>query len=164
MLLQNGRAAGRERGAVPDSFAAAGQGAFAGPGPDAGLLDMIGDVAGERALILGRGALDLMCALIKCGAAGVTELCRDSRPERASADLVVVPDLATPVVLGHARRALGGAGRVVVRFRNDPSGRLVLGTSRDLRLHGFSTLRQRRFGVQTLVTAELPLFGPLGRA
>ena len=97
----------------------------------------------------------------------MTELCRDDRPEPASTDLVVVPDLATADlalgIVGHARRALSATGRIVLCCPIDPSGRLARRVNRVLRLHGFSALRQRRIGMQTLVTAELPLFGLTGR-
>ena len=136
--------------------------------PDSLLLTCIGEVAGERALILGRGALVVMCALIRAGATEVTELCRSDRPEPASADLVVVAGLFStanvPGIIGHSRRALGTAGRIVLRCPSDPSGRLTQSISRVLRLHGFSALRMRRAGMQTVVTAELPLFGPTGHA
>ena len=138
------------------------------PDPDSVLLTCIGEVAGERALILGRGALDVMCALIRAGATEVTALCRNDRPEPASADLVVVSDMVSaesaPGLIGHARRALVTAGRIVLRCPTDSSGRLVQSISRVLRLHGFSALRLRRAGAQTLVTAELPFFGLIGRA
>jgi len=138
------------------------------PDPDTVLLACIGEVAGERALILGCGALDVMCALIRAGATEVTELCRNDRPEPASADLVVVPDLVSadsaPDIVGHARRALATAGRIVLRCQSDPYGRLMQSVSRVLRVHGFSALRLRRAGMQTLLTAELPLFGLTGRA
>jgi hypothetical protein len=80
----------------------------------------------------------------------------------------VVPDLisadSAPGIVGHARRALATAGRIVLRCPSDPSGRLMQSVSRVLRLHGFSALRLRRAGMQTLLTAELPLFGLTGRA
>ena len=144
------------------------------PGPlieldaEAALLASIGDVAGHRALVLGRGALDVMCGLIRAGAAEVTELCRNDRPEAASADVVVVPDLATdqlaPGIIERARRALVGAGRIVLRCPIDPSGRLIRSVNRALRLHGFSAVRQRRIGMRILVTARLPFSGLSGRA
>src|SRR5271166_4455270 len=132
------------------------------PDLEAVLLPCIGQVAGDRALVLGRGALDVMRALRRAGAIEVTELCRNDRPEPASADLVVVPDLATadlaPGIVGHARRALAATGRIVLCCPIDPSGRLAQSVNCVLRLYGFSVLRQRRIGMQTLLTADLPLF------
>lgn len=137
------------------------------PDPDSLLLACIGDVADERALVFGQGALDVTCALIRAGARAVTELCRNDRPEPGSADLVVVPALLSaetaPAVVGHARRALAAAGRIILRCPSDPSGSLAQSVSRVLRLHGFSAIRLRRTGAQTLLTAELPLFGLRGR-
>jgi hypothetical protein len=142
------------------------------PGPldgndqNASLLASIGEVAGNRALVLGRGSLDVMCGLIRAGATEVTELCRNDRPEAASADVVVVPDLATgdlaPGIVERARRALTGAGRIVLRCPIDPSGRLIRSVNRALRLHGFSTLRQQRIGMRVLVTAKLSFPGMSG--
>jgi hypothetical protein len=129
--------------------------------PDAKLLACIGEVGGERALVLGRGGLDVMCALIGAGAREVTGLCRNDRPKPASADVVVVPNLATadlaPGVVGHAKRALATAGRIVLRCPADPAGRLARSVNRVLRLHGFAAVRQYRIGMQTLVTAQLTL-------
>jgi hypothetical protein len=83
------------------------------------LLRCIGAVAGQRALLLGRGGVDVMCDLIRAGASEVTDLCHADRPKPASADLVVVPDLAAadqaPGLVAHAKRALATAGRIVVR-------------------------------------------------
>lgn len=123
------------------------------------LLRCIGAVAGQRALLLGRGGVDVMCDLIRAGASEVTDLCHADRPKPASADLVVVPDLAAadqaPGLVAHAKRALATAGRIVVRCPTDPSGRLARSVDRMLRLHGFSAMRRRRTGMQTVVTATL---------
>lgn len=151
------------RTTVAANMAGAAADLFAGDSPSAVLLAAIGDIANERAVILGQGALDVMCALIRAGAAEVTELCGTARPEANSADLVVVPSVESPgeipPVIRSARRTLASAGRLVLRFPNDPAGHLARKTARDLRLQGFSIVRQRRIGTQTVLTAELPLFG-----
>jgi hypothetical protein len=76
----------------------------------------------------------------------------------------VVSAESAPDIIGHARRALTTAGRIVLRCSSDPSGRLAQSVSRVLRLHGFSALRLRKAGTQILVTAELPFFGLSGHA
>ena len=139
---------------------------------NAALLDCAGDVAGEHAVILGcgsrgSGTLELMCALLRRGTAAVTELRRGERPEPQAAELAIIANTASTedaiAAVAHARRALGPAGRVVVRVAADASGRLVRQVARLLRQHGFSAIRLRHDGVQTLLTGQLPMFGPLPR-
>jgi hypothetical protein len=146
-----------------------------GSGPQAGdpasgdeaLLDCAGEVAGEHAVILGTGTLELMCALLRRGTAAVTELRRGERPEPQAAELAIIANTSSAedaiAAVAHARRALGPAGRVVVRVAADASGRLVRQVARLLRQHGFSAIRLRHDGVRTLLTGQLPMFGPLPR-
>jgi hypothetical protein len=156
-----------------------------GPGPQAddpasddpasdnrALLDCAGEVAGEHAVILGcgvggSGTLELMCALLRRGTTAVTELRRGERPEPQAAELAIIANTTSAedavAAVAHARRALGPAGRVVVRVAADASGRLVRQVARLLRQHGFSAIRLRHDGVRTLLTGQLPMFGPLPR-
>jgi hypothetical protein len=139
-----------------------------GDDPDAALVAYAGDVAGEHVLILGHSAPAIMCALIRRGCVAATELGQSDRPEAQSVDLTIVPDVATlddaALVIRHARRALMTAGRIVLRTAAEPSGRLAQGISSLLRLQGFSAVRRRRDGGRTVVSAELPFFGPLVHA
>jgi hypothetical protein len=138
------------------------------PDPDATLLQLAGKISGEHALIIGGNAVELMCGLIRQGAAEVQLLRPGVRPERASADLAVATDLATPdqlsSVMTHARRALAESGRVILRTTADPTGSMARLVAQTLRLHGFSAVRARRAGDRSLVTATLPWFGPLASA
>jgi hypothetical protein len=139
----------------------------AGPDPADALLDCAGAVGGEHAVILGCVSAEIMCGLLRRGAAAVTQLRRGERPEGQAADLVIVPEAgsaeAAAIAVGHARRALAPCGRVVLRIGADATGQLTLGVTRLLRLQGFSAIRQRRDGPGVLVSAELPIFGPLVR-
>jgi hypothetical protein len=132
------------------------------------LLAAIGDIVGERAVILGQGAVDVMCALIRAGAPEVTELAHSARLDANSVDLMVVPNVASldqaEATIRQARRALASAGRLVLRFPNDPAAHLARKTGQHLRLQGFSIVRQKRIGTQTVLTAELPLFGSSAKA
>ena len=137
----------------------------AGVDPDTALLQLAGEVRNEHALIIGPNALDLMCALIRRGAAEATLLRQGVRPERATADLTVATEVASLEqaisVLDHARRALTASGRLILRTAADPTGRLAQRIAEMLRLQGFSAVRARRAGDRTLVTGVLPWFGPL---
>jgi len=140
----------------------------AGVDPDTALLQLAGEVRNEHALIIGPNTLDLMCALIRRGAAEATLLRQGVRPERASADLAVATEIASTEqalsVLAHARRALTASGRLIVRTAADPTGRLAQRIAEMLRMQGFSAVRARRAGDRTLVTGVLPWFGPLTTA
>jgi hypothetical protein len=133
--------------------------------PDTALLQLAGEVGGEHALIIGPHALELMCALLRRGAAEVSLLRQGVRPEKATADLAVATEIASPEqalsAMSHARRALVASGRLILRINADPNGRLAKLVAQMLRLHGFSAVRARRAGNRTLVTGMLPWFGPL---
>jgi hypothetical protein len=140
----------------------------AGADPDTALLQLAGEVRNEHALIIGPNALDLMCALIRRGAAEATMLRQGVRPERATADLALATEIGSPeqalAVMAHARRALTASGRLILRTAADPTGRLAQRVAEMLRLHGFSAVRARRAGDRTLVIGVLPWFGPLTTA
>ena len=123
------------------------------------LLDSFGELADERALVLGPD-IGIMCGMIRRGCEEVTELEQNQRPEAGRASLVIVSavcstDMAA-CVIAHARRGLMPAGRVVVRTAPDPSGQLGYAIERALGLHGFSLIRSRRAGGRAIFSAELP--------
>src|SRR5580658_3045272 len=137
----------------------------AGIDPDTAVLQLAGEVRNEHALLIGPNALNLMCALIRRGAAEATLLRQGIRPQRATADRAVATEIASPEqalsVLAHARRALTASGRLILRTAADPTGRLAQRIAEMLRLQGFSAVRALRAGDRTLVTGVLPGFGPL---
>ncbi len=132
--------------------------------PALALLDGLTDLDGERALILGHGAVELMCALIRGGCEEVTELRSVDRPEPRVADLVLVPRLASleqaAMIAGHARRALVPTGRIVLGV----TGHLAAPVMRVLRLHGFSALHRRDGAGGSVLSACLPDFSLSARA
>jgi hypothetical protein len=133
--------------------------------PDTALLQLAGEVRNEHALIIGANALELMCTLIRRGAAEVSLLRPGVRPERGTADLAVATEITSQEqalsVMAHARRALTASGRLILRTTADPTGRLAKRVAEALRLQGFSAVRARRAGDRTLVTGVLAWFGPL---
>lgn len=133
--------------------------------PDPALLNLIGEMDGEHVLLVGSNVLELMCALLRRGAGEVTLLRPTVRPEPRTVDLAIIARVgsldAAVTAIGHARRALTAAGRIVLGVGADPSGRLAQGLRRMLRLHGFSAIRAVPFADRTLLSAELPLFGSL---
>ena len=135
--------------------------------PDPALLNLLGEMDGEHVLLVGNNVLELMCALLRRGAGEVTLLRPTVRPEPRTVDLAIVAHVgsldAAVTAIGHARRALNAAGRIVLGIGADPSGRLAQGLRRMLRLHGFSAIRPVPLADRTLFSAELPLFGSLAR-
>src|ERR1700722_19591434 len=111
---------------------------LAGADQDTALLQLTGEVRGEHALIIGPHALEIMCALIRKGAAEVALLRQGVRPERANADLAVATEIGSPEqilsVTTHARRALAASGRLILRTSADPTGRLARLVVQTLRL------------------------------
>lgn len=135
--------------------------------PDATLLQLVGAVAGEHALIIGKGGLELMCILLRKGAAEVKLLRHGVRPEPATTDLAIATGIDSEeravTVVAHASRALIGSGRVVLRIAADPAGRLAQKVADLLRLQGFSAVRLRRAGGCSVVAGARPWFGSVTR-
>jgi hypothetical protein len=122
------------------------------------LLDGLTVQVAERVLVLGHGAIELICALIRGGSREVTELRTGDRPEAGTADLVLVPRVKTAdqavMLVSHARRALVPTGRAVFGV----SGHLAAGLVRVLRLHGFTAICRRDRVSGSVVSAILPAF------
>ena len=132
------------------------------PEPTAALLDAIGSIEDEdHILVLGKDGLDLMCALLRAGAAQVTHLCSHERPEADSASLVLVPHVASldwlASTLPSIRRTLMANGRVVARVATQFTSRDAV--RRVLTQHGFSAIRTQSTADGQVVSAELPAFG-----
>jgi hypothetical protein len=121
------------------------------------------DVRDEEVLVIGPHGLEIMCDLLRRGARSVTLLQMDKRPEAHSVSLVVVPEAPSiewlACVLGHARRALLPAGRIVLRVGSLVGRQLAAQISRMLRVHGYTAIATRQYGDQLLLSAELPGFG-----
>lgn len=137
------------------------------PDPDATLLHLAGEVRGEHVLLIGTGALEIMCSLLRKGAAEVKLLRQGVRPEQAVADLAIATEIDSQdralAAVAHARRALTQSGRLILRIVADPAGHLAQSVAQTLRLHGFSGVRVRRGSTASLVAGALPWFGPFTR-
>ena len=131
----------------------------------AALLDHADPGEHTRVLLIGSDTLELMCALIRRGCVSVATLRPLDRPERASADLVIIPHAAATkcadAVLAHARWALVPLGSLVLRLPGSPPSLIGQQLGRSLRLHGFSSIRTTVHAGDVLLRAELPLFGRL---
>jgi hypothetical protein len=128
------------------------------------LLDCAGPIAGAHALVLGRGALDVLCRLIRQGAAAAASLRRDDRSSAtAPADLVILPRCGelpeTEAALTLARRLLMPGGRVVLRDAGPGRGPALAAL---LGAQGFSHIRCRARPSGAVLTADLPFFWPAG--
>ena len=132
------------------------------PEPGSSLLDSFGAVEHEdHIIVLGGDGPDLMCALLRAGAAQVTHLRSFERPEADSASLVVVPHVPSIDWLASAlpriRRALTVNGRLAVCV--DILPRLENAVRRMLTLHGFMAIRANHAAGRLVLRAEVPAFG-----
>jgi hypothetical protein len=130
--------------------------------PGAGLLQSLDSVADEsHILVIGKDGLDLMCALLRAGAAQVTHLCSHERPEADSASLAIVPNVCSVDWLASAlptiRRALHTNGRLVLSAAAYPP--IEQSVRRILVLNGFSAIRAHSVAGKCVFHAELPAFG-----
>jgi hypothetical protein len=136
--------------------AGAGPLGFGHEAPGHALLDGLKTDPRDRALVLGHGAIDLVCALIRHGLTEVTEWRCGDRPEAGVADLVLIPKLRSAdqavMLVSHARRALAPTGRVAAQVPGD----LAAGLVRTLRLHGFSAIRRRDAASGSIVSGTVP--------
>lgn len=122
-------------------------------------LDAIEDE--DNILVIGQDGPELMCALMRAGAARVTHLRLQDRPEADSASLAILPQVPSIDWLSNAlpaiRRALHVNGRLVLSLAAQPITRNLL--RRILALHGFTAIHANRTGGGQILTAELPAFG-----
>jgi hypothetical protein len=137
--------------------------AHAPTGPAQAMGEALREVRDEDVLVIGPHGLEVMCDLLHHGARSVTLLRMDTRPEAHSVSLVVVPEAPSiewlACVLGHARRALLPAGRLVLRVGSLIGRQLAAQIARMLRVHGYTAIVTRQCGDQLLLRAELPGFG-----
>jgi hypothetical protein len=132
------------------------------PQPGSSLLDSLGAVEDEdHILVLGGAGPDLMCALLRAGAAQVTHLRSFERPEADSVSLVIVPQVPSldwlASVLPRIRRALMVNGRVAVCIDILPTTQNAV--RHMLSLHGFTAIRSSRAAGRLVLRAEMPAFG-----
>ena len=112
--------------------------------PEVDPLDWVGAIDdAEPILVLGGYGPDLMCALLRAGAAHVTHLCSHERPEAGSAGLVIVPQVPSldwlATALPSIRRALAVNGRLIIRGGRQFN--FQIDAQRMLTLHGFTAIR-----------------------
>lgn len=131
------------------------------------LLDWAEPLQGARVLVVGHGALDLICGLIRRGCTAATEIQAHCRlaPDADSADLMLVPHVESladgRAAIGWAVRALVMGGRIAVRDAS--GGRLRPELAALLRTYGFCRVRTHARPDGVVLTAERPIFGPLHR-
>ena len=133
---------------------------------DDALLDWAEPLDGARVLVVGHGALDLICGLIRRGCTAATEIQPHSRlaPDANSADIVIAPLVGSATeareTVEWAARSLVMGGRIAVR---DATGVLSQELAALLRARGFCRVRAQAGPEGIVVTAERPIFGPLHR-
>jgi len=129
-------------------------------GAEADLIGRLGDVAGAHVAVIGGGALETMCALIRAGCAAVVEIAVTDRGQIEPVEIAVVPHAvslpAAARAVPLAMRTLLPGGRIVLR---DPTGLLGRDLGVMLRAHGFSAVRVRQSDHGCVVSGERPIFG-----
>jgi hypothetical protein len=131
------------------------------PTPSAGdlMLDRLAPLAGVHALVLGHDTLEVLCGLIRRGAAGAIELRPDEHggPRPDSAQLAVLPDPASVPEAAYfvaiARRALRPGGRIAIR---DAGGQRRRELAALLRAQGFVAICTHFTEGDAVVLGERP--------
>ncbi len=122
----------------------------------------------SRVSLIGPNTLELFCALVRRGSADVSATRVSDWPHPATADVAIIPGIASPDCLvraiAHARRILSPLGTIALHVAADPADALPQQVGRLLLLHGFTAIRVVRLSGETLIRAELPLFGRLACA
>ncbi len=134
----------------------------------AALLTLADPSLESRVSLIGPNTLELFCALVRRGNADVSATRVSDRPHPATADVAIIPGVASPDCLvraiAHARRILSPLGTIALHVAADPADALPQQVGRLLLLHGFTAIRVVRLSGETLIRAELPLFGRLACA
>ena len=135
------------------------------------LLTLANPSLDSRVSLIGPNTLELLCALVRRGSADASATRVSDRPQPATADIAIIADAASPDCLmraiAHARRILAPLGIIVLHVApkpgepGDPGDALPQQAGRLLLLHGFTAIRVIRCSGETLMRAELPLFGRL---
>jgi hypothetical protein len=127
---------------------------------EADLIGRLGDVAGAHVAVIGGGALETMCALIRAGCSAVVEIAMTDRGQIEPVEIAVVPQAASLPAAARtvplAMRALLPGGRIVLR---DPTGLLGRDLGVMLRANGFSAVRVLPSDHGCVVSGERPIFG-----
>jgi hypothetical protein len=136
--------------------------------PVAPFIDPLGPLDDESVLVIGNDTVDLVCELIHRGCPRSMAVRPGDSTHGENASLAIVPDCATEAAatraIEQAMRVLSADGRILLRVTHDPDASVAHAIQALLRRRGFSAIRLRRHGVASTVQAELPLFGPTGRA
>ena len=126
------------------------------------LLDFAAPVDAGNVLVVGRGAVDVACALIRHGCISAATQHLDDRAERADTDLLIVPEIATieeaERALHLARHALVPTGRAVLRTVAGKPAALSIAIVRLIRGQGLVRIRSQVAGGQAMLGAEIPAF------
>lgn len=132
---------------------------------EAALLRLADPSLDSRVSLVGPNTLELLCALVRRGSADVSATRVSDRPHSATADVAIIAGAASPDCLmraiAHARRILAPLGTIVLHVAADPADALPQQVGRVLLLHGFTGIHVVRCSGETLIRAELPLFGRL---
>ena len=134
------------------------------------LLGFAGSIAGSHVLVIAPGDIELLCGLLRQGCVAATALHLAQRPEHESYDLVLVPRIVSPALVGRliyqAKRALVPTGRFLgcipaaaAQPEQDLGGLLI----RSLRLSGFVLVQTRAVDAGLLVRADLPMNSAMPR-
>jgi hypothetical protein len=121
------------------------------------VLEAAGPVGGARVLVMGHDTPGIVAALACCGAAEITLLGPNARPEAATTDIAVATGVGyAQRAVETACRALSRSGRIVLRSAAEADDDLADGIARTLREAGFARLRLRTAGGRIIASGSLP--------
>ena len=130
---------------------------------DDALLHAAGAVTGEHVLVIGHDTPGIVASLACRGAAEITLLGPNARPETETVDLALATGIASIAyaerAITMAHRAMTRTGRIVLRTAVDPDDGLADAITRALRDHGFCAIWVQTVGDRIVVSAASPLYG-----
>lgn len=128
---------------------------------DEALLRHAGPLPAAHAVIIGRSALDLLCALARRGCLSATCLKPEAKPDTQAFNLAIIPDIAdlpaAEAAIRPASRALTAPGRIVIGVSATAPKGLPLALSRRLRLNGFRVVTTVAGADHVILTAQRPV-------
>ncbi len=134
-------------------------------GGEAGLLAVADPGLGSRILVMLPGGLEIACALLRRGRTNVATARLTDRPRAGQMDVVMMPSIPSAEFLQraipYAHRVLAALGTVVIHLDGSLPPGLVQQARRQLASEGFGAVQVRSSFHDTLLRAEMPLFGQL---
>ena len=125
-----------------------------------GFLDLIGPVRDQTVLIVGPGALEMLCALDARGAVPVISVQAGNRSLVGTVDAIVAPNVfcldTAEITILRALKSGRPACRLYLRFASGEGAPLVRQVRACLVRHGFGAVRSHWLGDRVVLAADRP--------